>query len=188
MRKSLAIIASALLLAVAATATHDRLRYDSTVFADAEVTGGGRAERVEYPPCIRGVREDRCIQLYERGVRRSYQRWLAAHGRGQQQSAAAGPRSYRPCRSRNDDRCQQGARATRTARAARPARSVRVQQAQRRPATVRRTAQARPAARPVQARAARATTVVSRPRVSAAPARPAPRAAPPRRPGGTPGI
>ena len=110
MRKSLAIIASALLLAVAATATHDRLRYDSTVFADQRVTGAPRAVRVEYPPCIKGVREDRCIQLYERGVRRSYDRWLAAHGRSGERAASATParpRAYPRCRSRSDDRCQQ---------------------------------------------------------------------------------
>ncbi len=148
MRKSLAIIASALLLAVAA-ATHDRLRYDSSVFADAAVAGVERAKRVEYPPCKKGVREDRCIQLYERGVKRSYSRWLAAHGRGAETAAAQGPaRTYRPCRGRNDDRCQQRA-STRRARAARQVQPSRAQQtqAQRRAATRRAQARARAATR-----------------------------------------
>jgi hypothetical protein len=183
MRKSLVVIASALLLAVAATATHDRLRYDSSVFADSEVSG--RPTQVEYPPCVRGVREDRCVQLYERGVRRSYQRWLAAHGRGQQVAdrAPAG-RTYRACRSRSDDRCQQRARM---ARAGRPARTTRTQQAQRRPAQVRATRNTAAAARrPAQVRAAtrqpvRVTTAAPR-------QRPAQRTPAPRRPGGTPGI
>ncbi|HEY0115779.1 MAG TPA: hypothetical protein VGB54_08665 [Allosphingosinicella sp.] len=111
MKKSLIIIASALLLAVGA-ASHHRLRYDSSVFTGSgEATGGARVTRVEYPPCIKGVREDRCIQLYERGVRRSYDRWLARHGRSRsEQVAARGPaRAYRPCRARGDDNCRQHA-------------------------------------------------------------------------------
>ena len=185
MRKSLVVIASALLLAVAATATHDRLRYDSSVFAGSEVSG--RPTQVEYPPCVRGVREDRCIQLYERGVRRSYQRWLAANGRGQQVAERApASRTYRACRSRSDDRCQQRARR---ARAGRPARTARAQQAQRRPAQVRAARTRNPAVaagRPAQPRTAtrqpvRVTTASPR-------QRPTPRAPTPRRPGGTPGI
>jgi hypothetical protein len=179
LRKSLAIIASALLLAVAA-ATHDRLRYDSSVFAEAAVAGAERAKRVEYPPCKKGVREDRCIQLYERGVKRSYQRWLAAHGRGGAQAAAEGPRrTYRPCRGRNDDRCQQRA-ATRQARAGRYARPAgRAAAAQRRAAT--RRAQARAAAR-ATARQQRAAPAPRQRQATRAPA-------PQRRPGsGTPGI
>ena len=146
MKKSLVIIASALLLAVAAAGS-DRLRYDSSVFADTGGPGGGpRAVRVEYPPCVPGVREDRCIQLYERGVKRSYQRWLAAHGRGGEQVAARGPtraRAYPACRGRNDDRCEQRAgrharalrhaRGTRHARATRQGRAVRQAQAVRQP-------------------------------------------------------
>jgi len=156
LRKSLAIIASALLLAVAA-ATQDRLTYDSSVFAEAAVAGAERAKRVEYPPCKKGVREDRCIQLYERGVKRNYQRWLASHGRGAAQAAAEGPqRSYRACRGRNDDRCQQRA-STRQARA--------VRRAQRRAVARRAPAQTSAAARttvrqqraaPVQRQATRA--------------------------------
>jgi hypothetical protein len=185
LRKSLAIIASALLLAVAA-ATHDRLRYDSSVFADAAMAGTEQAKRVEYPPCKKGVREDRCIQLYERGVKRSYQRWLAAHGRGGSQVAAAqGPqRAYPRCRGRNDDRCQQ-VRATRTATRARPARrwgparaaaarrAAQTRAAQTRAATRAAVRQQRRAA-PVQRQATQATR-------TPAPTRPRPG-------GGTPGI
>ena len=75
----------------------------------------------EYPPCIKGVREDRCIQLYERGMRRAYARWLAEHGVTPRDRHAAA-RAYPPCRSRSDDRCQQRAarNRVRTARAATP--------------------------------------------------------------------
>ncbi len=192
MRKSLIVIASALIFAVAG-ATHERLRYDSAAFTDVRITGGSGqpAAARDYPPCVRGVREDRCIQLYERGVRRSYQRWLAERGQGGQQVAAApraGQRAYRACRGRGDDRCRQTA-SVRRARAARPARVQHARPAQRQ--AVRRAAAARPA------RPARVTRAVVQ-----APARAAPRPAavqqrqrPGTRPvathprtGGTPGI
>lgn len=197
MRKSLAIIASALLLAVAA-ASQDRLRYDSTAFVDAVVTGAARAKRVEYPPCVKGVREDRCVQLYERGVKRSYKRWLSANGRGEQ-VADAGPgraAAYRPCRSRADDRCQQRARVTRQARA-QQRRAARTTASRRAPAQVRR-AQVRSAqVRRAQTRSAqirntqvRRTQVRQQARAVTPRARQAIRAAPRRNPasGGTPGI
>lgn len=121
MRKSLVFSAVALLLAVGAAST-DRLRYDSSVFSGRGELTQTRPKVVrEYPPCIEGVREDRCIQLYERGVRRAYARWLADHGvtPGERHASA---RAYPPCRSRSDDRCQQrSARSrVRTARAAGP--------------------------------------------------------------------
>ena len=126
MRKSLILIASALLIAVGAAGTQ-RLRYDSTIFGSrGEVTETRRPVR-DYPPCVRGVREDRCIQLYERGVRRSYQRWLVEHGLAGRDRHAAATRAYPPCRSRSDDRCQQRSvrRAVRTAHARAPGRTVR---------------------------------------------------------------
>lgn len=192
MRKSLIIIASALIFAVAG-ATHERLRYDSTAFTDVRITGGGgsgqRAAQAEYPPCVRGVREDRCIQLYERGVRRSYQRWLVERGRGGQQLAQApraGQRAYRACRGRGDDRCQQTASARR-ARAARPAR---VQHAQR--ASVRRAAAARPArpARVTRSAARVPARVATHPPLVTQRQRPGTRPTTPRpgSGGGTPGI
>lgn len=182
MRKSLIVIASALILAVAA-ATHERLRYDSTVFAEATPDRRApRAAQMDYPPCVRGVREDRCIQLYERGVRRSYERWLAENGRGSRVAEAprTGPRSYRPCRSRDDDRCQQRAGTSRVA--ARPAPANRRTQAHRAAAQSRAAAQ-RPAVRTAARPAAPRVTV----RRNEAPAATRPSNADRPR-GGTPGI
>uniref|UniRef100_UPI001408F73A hypothetical protein n=1 Tax=Sphingosinicella sp. YJ22 TaxID=1104780 RepID=UPI001408F73A len=126
MRKVLILGVVALLIAVGAASTH-RLRYDSSVF-----TGRGELTQTrprvvrEYPPCIKGVREDRCIQLYERGMRRAYARWLAEHGVTPRDRHAAA-RAYPPCRSRNDDRCQQRSarNRVRSARAATPVRTAR---------------------------------------------------------------
>jgi len=186
LKKSLIIIASALLVAVGA-ASHNRLRYDSSVFADAAPVGGPRTTQVEYPPCIKGVREDRCIQLYERGVRRNYQRWLAANGRSER-VAARGPVTYRTCRGRSDDRCQQRA----VGRQARNAKPTRAQQAQRRAAVRRAAARRATAVRRAPQRVAVArqtrpvvrnrTATVQRQRTPAQPPRPNPGG------GGTPGI
>jgi hypothetical protein len=192
-KKSLIVIASALLVAIGA-AGHHRLRYDSTVFVDTNgPMGGPRATRVEYPPCVKGVREDRCIQLYERGMRRSYSRWLAAHGRGGERAVAT--RQYRPCRGRGDDNCQQRS-VRRQARVVQPARA---RQAQRR--AVARPARIQRAAAPARVR--RAAAAPARPAVRQQPVRaaemqrrrpaaPAPRQpVRPRAPGvpsGTPGI
>lgn len=131
MRKSLIFSAVALLLAVGAASTH-RLRYDSSVFTGRGELTQSRPKVVrDYPPCIKGVREDRCIQLYERGMRRAYARWQAEHGLTPRNRHAA--RTYPPCRSRSDDRCQQRSarNRVRTARATAPARSVRRAQQQR---------------------------------------------------------
>ena len=199
MRKALILSALALLIAVGAASTH-RLRYDSSVF-----TGRGELTQTrprvvrEYPPCIKGVREDRCIQLYERGMRRAYARWLAEHGVTPRERHATA-RAYPPCRSRSDDRCQQRAarNRVRTARAATPARSARRGQQQRtlarsRTAVVRRAPPARAAARrtaPPARAATRAPARVATPRPQ--PSRPAPRqqTPTPRQPGlpDTPGI
>lgn len=186
MNKSLVVIASALLLAVGAAGTQ-RLRYDATVFAGAEQVSsavGRRAAQVEYPPCVRGVREDRCIQLYERGVRRSYARWLAAHG-VRQAAAAPGMRRYRPCRSRTDDNCRQVARvrSARAARRAAPARAVAARSAARaraRAAAVNRTRWTRAAARrQARARQQRQVALVRRaPQAAPRPTAPATRNTP----------
>lgn len=121
MRKSMIVVASALLLAVGAAGTQ-RLRYDSTVFAASGLAQSG-ARATEYLPCVRGVREDRCIQLNERGVRRSYRQWLASNGR---RSNAALPmrtvRAYRQCRDRADDQCVETIRGRRVLRTLRPIR------------------------------------------------------------------
>ena len=209
MRKSLIFGAVALLLAVGAAGTH-RLRYDSSVF-----TGRGELTQTrprvvrEYPPCIKGVREDRCIQLYERGMRRAYARWLAERGVTPRDRHASA-RSYPPCRSRTDDRCQQRSarNRVRTARASAPARNARRAQQQRavvrsRSAAVRRatpqrrTAPARatairraaPARQPTRA-ATRAPARLTTPRPQQASPTPRQQGAPPRQPPlpNTPGI
>ena len=177
MRKSLIIIAAALVLGTAAS---HRLRYDTTVFSDSGgLSSTARTTRVEYPPCIKGVREDSCIQLYERGVRRAYSRWLEAHGGSSSQLAAAevNPRVYRACRGRGDDNCRQVWR--------RHGRWARTRNARHQAVAVR-GAPARHAVTHV--RPVRPTRVAA----PAVPARPAPRPpAPPHRPSGgasTPGI
>ena len=207
MRKSLILGVVSLLLAVGAASTH-RLRYDSSVFTGrGELTQTRQRVVREYPPCIKGVREDRCIQLYERGMRRAYDRWLSEHGVTRRDRHASA-RAYPPCRSRSDDRCQQRSsrNRVRTARAATPARTARRGQQQRtlarshsavvRRATPRRTTPPRATATRRTASPARAATraparvTTSRPQQS----RPAPRQQPPapspRQPGlpNTPGI
>src|SRR5688572_6278204 len=54
-----------------------KLNYAAAVMAGTtEVTGP------TYRPCRRDRRDDRCIQLYERGVRTAYAGWLRDHGMG----------------------------------------------------------------------------------------------------------
>jgi hypothetical protein len=161
-KKSLIVIASALVLTVGA-ATSDRLRYDSSVFADPVGPYGPRATRVEYPPCIKGVREDRCIQLYERGVRQSYARWLAAHGRGPAMASQSG-RDYRPCRGHRDDECRQVHGRWHMQQAQRRApHGVRIEQAATRPARVYTPAPQRSALRPASQPRPRSNRPISTP-------------------------
>lgn len=124
MKKSLIIIASALILAVGAAGT-SRLRYASSVFGGGDQLSSSVSTQTEYPPCVRGVREDRCIQLYERGVRRSYREWLARNGRSGELAERTTPSrraGYRTCRGPNDDRCIQQRRTAQAGpRMARPA-------------------------------------------------------------------
>lgn len=73
MRKSLILLSSALLLAVAASAPKDRARlaYDPGVGAGGPFEAAAAGDPVNasgYPPCSRTV-TDRCIQLHERAVR-----------------------------------------------------------------------------------------------------------------------
>lgn len=52
------------------------------------------AAAVTYRPCRPGAGDDRCIQLYERGVRASYARWLRDRGVAEprtQVAAVGGP-------------------------------------------------------------------------------------------------
>ena len=60
-------------------------------------------EAATFRPCRPGPGDDRCIQLYERGVRASYARWLRDRGieRAPTQVAMGGPieeRAHRPRR------------------------------------------------------------------------------------------
>ncbi|HEX8525690.1 hypothetical protein [Allosphingosinicella sp.] len=94
MRKSLIVVASALLLAVGASVPGGpKLSYDLSVFSrsgpakDVVLSGGTKRDdylRAEvqpqadptrvYRPCRPGPGDDRCIQLYERGVRTAIRR------------------------------------------------------------------------------------------------------------------
>ena len=71
-----------------------------------------REVAVTYRPCRPGPGDDRCIQLYERGVRAAYARWQRDRGdRPATQVAMGGPMedaSPRPSRhhhARRPDRC-----------------------------------------------------------------------------------
>src|SRR5688500_9433467 len=44
-----------------------------------DVEAGVAAAPVTYRPCRPGPGDDNCIQLYERGVRTAYSRWLRDH-------------------------------------------------------------------------------------------------------------
>jgi hypothetical protein len=169
LRKSLAIIASALLLAVAA-ASHDRLRYDSSVFADAAIAwrGAGQACRISavqegrsrgpLHPALRAGRETLLPALAGRpwprrtaggGRRRSAPR-LSALPRPQRRSLPAGPRhprgGSRPA----------GPAPGRRPRRSRPPRAAQTRAAQTRAAT--RTAVRQQRAAPVVQRQATRTT------------------------------
>ena len=68
---------SAFVLIGAAYPDAPKLNYAAAVMAGtAEVTGP------TYRPCRRDRRDDRCIQLYERGVRTAYAEWLRDRGMG----------------------------------------------------------------------------------------------------------
>ena len=59
-----------------------------------------------YRPCRPGPGDDRCIQLYERGVRASYARWLRDRGHGPaptQVAAVGGPVEHAHSRQRHHD-------------------------------------------------------------------------------------
>ena len=67
---------------------------------------------ITYRPCRPGPGDDRCIQLYERGVRAAYARWLRDRGHGPapaQVAAVGGPVEPAPAPQRHhggsDHRC-----------------------------------------------------------------------------------
>lgn len=51
---------------------------------------------VTYRPCRPGRGDDRCIQLYERGVRANYARWLRDHGVTRERTEVAAVEHRRP--------------------------------------------------------------------------------------------
>jgi hypothetical protein len=85
---------------------------DAGAYADA---GGYPDEApVAYRPCRPGPGDDHCIQLYERGVRASYARWLRHHDAGERprEVAMGGPDEpvmhARHRRDHADMRCDDG--------------------------------------------------------------------------------
>jgi hypothetical protein len=73
MRKPIVLGVAAPMLLIGAS-------YPMTVQNEAAMTANvPAAVIVSYPACRPGPGDDRCIQLYERGVRASYARWLRRH-------------------------------------------------------------------------------------------------------------
>lgn len=91
---------SAFILIGAAYPDAPQLAYGAAVMAGtSEVTGP------TYRPCRRDRRDDRCIQLYERGVRASYASWLREQGMGgPDANYADAPRRERHVRRHREDR------------------------------------------------------------------------------------
>jgi hypothetical protein len=83
-----------------------------TKLADGAETAATADAPITYRPCRPGPGDDRCIQLYERGVRASYARWLRDRGHGPapaQVAAVGGPVEPAPAPRRHpaggDHRC-----------------------------------------------------------------------------------
>ena len=74
MARLLFLVASAPLLLIGATQPGDK---PGTPMPD-EMAYAEEAP-ITYRPCRPGPGDDRCIQLYERGVRQAYARWLRSH-------------------------------------------------------------------------------------------------------------
>lgn len=71
--KSLPVLAiAAPLLLIGAAHPDQAMRHDPAAAYSVEVNHGP----ITYRPCRPGAGDDRCIQLYESGVRASYARWL----------------------------------------------------------------------------------------------------------------
>jgi hypothetical protein len=97
---------SAFVLIGAAYPDAPKLAYGAAVMAGtSDVTGP------TYRPCRRDRRDDRCIQLYERGVRASYAAWLREQGMGGPDADyAAAPRRERMVRRYREQREERHAR------------------------------------------------------------------------------
>lgn len=110
MKKLLPIALAAPMILIGAAYPEDKPGY-------APVADAASAP-VTYRPCRPGRGDDRCIQLYERGVRASYARWLRDRGvRGDRTEVAmGGPVEERAQHSRRrysghgDDSAQGGGR------------------------------------------------------------------------------
>jgi len=98
MKKLPVLAISAPLLLIGAAHPDLAARHDPAAAHPVAATAGP----VTYRPCRPGAGDDRCIQLYERGVRASYARWLRERRGGEQiaQAAVGGPetRAHRPGR------------------------------------------------------------------------------------------
>ena len=80
------------------------------VYGSGSVNLTPRPAEQNYPPCDPGPGDDNCIQLYERGVRRSYAQWVRAHDArpAPNQLAMGGPEPSAPRRTQvaaHDPRC-----------------------------------------------------------------------------------
>ena len=107
MARLLFVAASAPLLLIGANYPGDKpVRPGPDEMSYSEEAAYPEEVPVTYRPCRPGPGDDRCIQLYERGVRAAYARWLRAHdareartevalGGPEEPVAPAPPRHYR---------------------------------------------------------------------------------------------
>ena len=94
MKKPLALAGLSLFVLVgAAYPDAPQLHYAAAVMAGSTEVSGPT-----YRPCRRGPGDDRCIQLYERGVRTAYAAWLRDHGVGGPDAHADAPPRARHAR------------------------------------------------------------------------------------------
>ena len=80
---------------------------DSSKPAGANEAVAAPPAPVTYRPCRPGPGDDRCIQLYERGVRAAYARWLRERGVDRpatEVAAVGGPHEPPVARPRRHDR------------------------------------------------------------------------------------
>ena len=112
MAKILVLALSAPLLLIGAAYPPEKPGAETMPYADEPAAEMAEAP-VTYRPCRPGPGDDRCIQLYERGVRARYARWLREHRAGgpETQVAMGGPEQpaagHGPRRRHRDgaDRC-----------------------------------------------------------------------------------
>ena len=79
MAKVLVLALSAPLLLIGAAYPPEKPGAEAIPYADETADEMVEAP-VTYRPCRPGPGDDNCIQLYERGVRSAYARWLRDHG------------------------------------------------------------------------------------------------------------